>query len=44
MKNRKQWAVLLSAAVLLAAILALTDNVSPIAENRNLSKVTFVVS
>jgi hypothetical protein len=44
MKSRKQWAVLLSAAAALAAVLALTDNSSSIAESRNLSKVTFVVS
>ena len=44
MKNRKQLLVLRSAALLLAAVLAATDNVSSIAGNPNLSKVTFLVS
>ena len=44
MKNRKQWVGLLAAALLLAAILAVTDNSSSIAGNPNLVKVTFLVS
>ena len=44
MINRKQLLGLLSAAIVLAAVLAATDNVSSIAENSNLSKVTFLVS
>ncbi|KPJ76624.1 MAG: hypothetical protein AMJ54_10930 [Deltaproteobacteria bacterium SG8_13] len=44
MKNRKQWLVLLSAAALLIALMASADNSSSVAENRNLAKVTFVVS
>ncbi len=44
MNKRKQWAVLLSAALVLVAILAATDNSSSIAEHPNLAKVTFFVS
>ena len=44
MNNRKQWAALLSAALVLVAILATTDNGSSVAEHPNLAKVTFVVS
>lgn len=44
MKSRKQWAVLLSAALVLVAILAATDNSSLVAEHPNLAKVTFLVS
>ena len=44
MKNRKQWAALLAAVLVLVAILAITDNGSSVAEHPNLAKVTFVVS
>lgn len=43
-KHWKKWITLLPAAAILTAILAATDNSSSIAENQNLSKVTFVVS
>lgn len=44
MNNRKQWAVPLSAALVLLAVLATTDNSSKVTENPDISKVTFVVS
>ncbi len=44
MMNKKQFGVLLVAALVLIAILAVTDNSSFVAENKNLSKATFLVS
>ena len=44
MKTPKKWVAPLVLALALAAVLAVAKNVSSVADNKKLSKVTFVVS